>query len=310
MRLKQIKGNTWVAEGEELIPFYRLREDRCILLDTGLEEERDELESALLSAGLTPAGILCSHAHVDHCASSGYFQRKYHVPAALTLAEAGMCVNDLTLQCSFLVLSPEEARARGRCMLHTPDVIIPAQDGPFPFCGVEFQIVYTPGHSPGHISVITPDNVCYVADALLSREYLRAKLPYNLSQKGAIHSREKLRNLGCGVYIMAHRGICGGEEIGALIDGNQQMIRQRMREILELIDRPMTMSQIDRAVCQRYELFTHKPGRAQRFERNIRFFVEYLLDEGQLERTCRRGVAYYHPAAPCDGPGCTLKQDR
>ena len=297
MELTQVKGNTWVAEGEELIPFYKLDGRRCVLLDTGLPEEREELEEALLSAGLTPAGVLCSHAHVDHCGSSGYFQKRYGAQIALTAPEAGMCVNLFTLQCSFLVLSPEETRARGRDMVHTPDVLIPQRDGPFSFCGAEFRILYTPGHSPGHISAVTPDGVCYAADALLSHEYLGAKLPYNLSQRAAVLSREKLRGLDCGVYIMAHRGICTGAEIPALIDGNQEMIRRRTEEILELIDRPMTVDQIHQAACRRYELFTHKPGRALRFERNVRFFVEYLLDEGRLEAFCRRGTAYFRRKA-------------
>ena len=71
MKLTQVKGNTWVIEANQLIPLYRLPEHRCILLDTGLREERDELEQALLQAELTPAGILCSHAHIDHCANNG-----------------------------------------------------------------------------------------------------------------------------------------------------------------------------------------------------------------------------------------------
>lgn len=64
-----------------------------------------------------------------------------------------------------------------------------------------------PATRRAHISTITPDNVCYVADALLSHELLGAKLPYNLSQKEAV-AREKLRGLGCDAYIMAHRGVC------------------------------------------------------------------------------------------------------
>ena len=74
MKLTLVKGNTYVLEGEELIPLYKVGQDKCILLDTGLLIERQELEETLLENGLTPIGNLTSHAHVDHCASNGYFQ--------------------------------------------------------------------------------------------------------------------------------------------------------------------------------------------------------------------------------------------
>lgn len=299
MELRQIKANTSVVEAMELIPLYKLDESRCILLDTGLLEEREELEQTLLEHGLRPVGILCSHAHVDHCANSGYFQKKYGTKVALTAPEAGICSNILTLKCYFLTLPPDMVARESSCMVHTPDVLVPTEDGPFSFCGADFRIVYTPGHSAGHICTITPDGVCYTADALLSHEMLKAKLPYALSHQMAKESREKLRDLKCSHYIMAHRGVCSPQEINSLIDENQALLRRRSGEILSLISRPMTASQINEAVCIQDELFTKKPRRALRFERNIRFFVEYLTDHGLLETICKNGVVYYRqPESP------------
>lgn len=296
MELTQIKGNTWVIEANQLIPLYKLDDSRCILLDTGLLEEREELEDTLRSAGLTPVGVLCSHAHIDHCANNGYFQEKYGAKVALTFPEAGMCASVLTLKCYFLTLPPGMVERESACMVHKPDIFIPPNDVPFTLCGVKFQMIQTPGHSAGHVCTVTPDNVCYTADALLSQEMLDAKLPYNLNHRLAMDSREKLRELGCDAYIMAHRGVCSGGEIGALIDANQALIRRRAEEILHLVDRPMTASQIDERVCVYYQLLTHKPRRALRFERNVRFFLEYLADGGRLEPECRNGVIYYRRA--------------
>ena len=295
MKLSQVRGNTWIAEGMELIPFYKVDQRRVILLDTGLKQEREELEASLLQAGLTPAGILCSHAHVDHCGSNAYFQQKYRIPVALTLPEAGICTSMLNIKCYFVLLSPASVERDASHMLHTPDVIIPPEDGPFSFAGATFRIVHTPGHSSGHISTITPDNVCYTADAVLSPELLNSKLPYDLSHRMAMESREKLRGLDCDGYIMAHRGVCGREELAELIDENQALIRRRAGEILSLIVRPMTLSQICQAVCTFYQLVTHKPRRALQFERNIRFFLDYLTDRGELELRCKNGTAYYCP---------------
>lgn len=293
MKLSQIKGNTWVAEGMELIPFYKLDDRRCILLDSGLVEEREELEGALLDAGLTPVGILCSHAHVDHCANNGYLQKKYGIPVALTAPEAGMCSSLLTLKCYFLTLPPSLVQRDSSCMIHTPDVIIPSQDGPFDFAGATFQIIQTPGHSAGHIAVITPDRVCYTGDAMLSREYLGSKLPYNLSHSVAEVSREKLRHLDCDLYIMAHRGICSKEEVGELLDADWELVHRRAGEIWCLITHPMTFSEINQAACLQYTLLSKRPHRTLRFERNVRFFVEYLVDGGWLEMTCADGVTLY-----------------
>jgi len=298
MKLTQVKGNTWVLEGIELIPLYKLDDKRCVLLDSGLLEEREKLEQTLLDAGLTPVGILCSHAHVDHCANNAYFQEKYGAKVALTYPEAGMCASVLNLKCYFLTLSPGTVERESVCMVHDPDIFLPMSDGPFDAWGVRFQLIHTPGHSAGHICTITPDNVCYAADALLSQELLNAKLPYSLCHKLAMESREKLRHLDCDTFIMAHRGVCTGAEIGALIDGNQALVRRRAEEILNLIDRPMTGSQIVEKTCTLYQLFTHKPRRSLRFERNIRFFLEYLVDTGQLFEMCRNGTTYYSRTEP------------
>ena len=296
MDIRPIKGNTWVLEGMEWIPFYKLDERRCILLDTGLLGEREELEQALLDHGLTPAGILCSHAHVDHGGNNRYFQEKYRIPVALTVKEAGMCASVLTLKCYFLMLPPGMVEREASHLVHTPDVIVPDRDGPFSFCGAEFQIIQTPGHSAGHISTITPDGVCYVGDALLSREQLGAKLPYCLSHQMGIDSREKLRGTRAELFVMAHRGMCTREELEVLIDDNQALAQQRAGEVLALVTEPMTVSQIAQRVCRYFQLLSRRPTRSLRYERNIRFFVEYLADRGDLVMEARDGVTFYRRA--------------
>ena len=51
MKLTQVKGSTWVLEANELIPLYLLDDRRCVLLDSGLAKEREEIEKTLLEAG-------------------------------------------------------------------------------------------------------------------------------------------------------------------------------------------------------------------------------------------------------------------
>ena len=86
------------------------------------------------------------------------------------------------------------------------------------------------------------------------------------------------------------------EELDGLIDANQALALRRAGEILALIDRPMAASDIVRRVCLFYKLLSHKPRRALRFERNIRFFIEFLVDRGDLVMETQDGVTVYRPA--------------
>lgn len=296
MELTQILGNTWAIHADELIPLYKLDDHRCILLDSGLPNEQEKLDETLRENGLLPVGILCSHAHVDHCANNAYLQKKYHAKVALTAPEAGMCSSVLSLKCYFLTLTAQEVEEMSSVMLHTPDVLVPSEDGLFTFQGVDFRIIHTPGHSPGHICVITPDDVCYTGDALLSREFLNAKLPYNLCHRAARDSREKLRGMRCAAFVMPHRGVCPPEELDRLIDANNDLLEKRAGEMLALVKQPMTASEINAAACKFYELFTKKTSKGLYLERNIRFMVEYLVETERLVTFCQGGVVYYQQA--------------
>ena len=135
--------------------------------------------------------------------------------------------------------------------------------------------------------------MCYTGDAMVSRELMGAKLPYHFNYAQANESRERLRSLHCDKYIMAHRDVCDRGEFLPLIDDNRALIQQRAGEILETITRPMTLDQITGAVCARYQLFTKKPSRALRFQRNIRLFLDFLMDEGLVELRPSKGVIWY-----------------
>ena len=101
MELKQAKGNTWYLEDWQLIPLYKVDAHRCILLDSGLYAQRQEIEETLALDGLTPIGILGSHDHNDHSSNHHYFQQKYHLPVALPLGEAAVCCTAENLKSLF-----------------------------------------------------------------------------------------------------------------------------------------------------------------------------------------------------------------
>ena len=108
MELEQVKDNTWVLKSWELIPVYRLDAHKCILLDTGLVEQREELQEALTNYGLEPVGVICSHAHIDHMGNVAYLKEKYGAKLAMSLGEAGHQMSYLGLNVTSYLLPPED----------------------------------------------------------------------------------------------------------------------------------------------------------------------------------------------------------
>ena len=108
MELKQALGNTWYLDDWQLIPLYKLDAHRCILLDSGLYNSGRRSRTPYKSAGLTPVGILGTHAHNDHSSNHHYFQQKYHLPVVLPLGEAAVCAAE-NLKSLFLHRFPVQA---------------------------------------------------------------------------------------------------------------------------------------------------------------------------------------------------------
>lgn len=291
--LTQIKQNTYIIEANEMIPLYKIDDTRCILLDSGLIQEREELEETLNHYGLTPVAILCSHAHIDHAANNGYFQEKYGTMIAMTEPEAGMCNHILNLKSYRLVVSPAIAIEEMSEMVHQADVILPAHDCEIDLAGVHFQIIFTPGHSCGHICAVTPDDVCYLGDALMSDALMDAKLPYGLAIALVLESHQKIRQLDCEMFVMAHRGTCSQEALGALVDANGDLLRRCADQIRDVVTEDIDFSELCRRACSVLGLHSNKPRRVLYYERNIRLFVEFLTDIGELTMIPQQGAVMF-----------------
>lgn len=302
MKLKQAKGNTWYLEDWQLIPLYKLDQHRCILLDTGLYEQRQEIEDTLLGAGLTPVGIIGTHSHNDHSSNHHYFQQKYRIPVALSMGEAAVCCSKETLKAHFFMNSISEFMSNERVshMLVRADRIIWPEDQEFELCGVNFGILHTPGHSVDHIAIRTPDGVLYLGDALLTGAELRAaRFPYHFCFEAAVQTLERLSAQRADLFLAAHKGIYG--DLGDLPEQNIRLINSRAEGILKLLDKPLSFSELSMRVCAIFRLRSSARGAVALYERNIHSYLEYLKDMGRVETLTRDGIFYYQKSESNQG---------
>jgi N-acyl homoserine lactone hydrolase len=182
---------------------YALRsEGQVVLVDTGLgpahreidpyyHPVRTDLGSALLRRGIPSkavSAIICTHLHFDHCGGNAAFPG---VPIFVQSAEK------------------EAARAEGYTIpewIEFPGARYELRSGDFSLAdGIE--VLATPGHTPGHQSVLVQEeggSVLLAGHAIASaREWSREEAPAETSRV-AIRSADRLRGLNPRKVYFSH----------------------------------------------------------------------------------------------------------
>ena len=157
-------------------------EEEIILIDSGLEEEVQELSQILWDKNLRPALIINTHAHRDHCGGNNYIQKKYNVDILTSYKEKYFYRESLLFSWRPFVsyfLEQNHCWKMKRCFLHPSQVtglLHPGEKKEIK--GVELFFPDLAGHSPGQIGVAIGD-ILFCGDAFFSDYVLeRYKLPF------------------------------------------------------------------------------------------------------------------------------------
>ena len=296
MELRHVLGRTWVAEASTaLLPIYSVTDTDIILIDTGYAKlDRAGLTALIEDRGFHLRGIICSHAHFDHSGNVRYLQQRCGAKAAAHIIEAGISVNPDAYRANYVALTYGKSREFFLEECFVADTIIGPEDDFLDFCGVRFGILQLPGHSAGHIGVVTPDNVAYVGDCLIDQQQIdSAKLPTSMFIARDLQSKEFLRRTQYDAYILAHKSVV--TDIAPLVDSNIAFIHRKAEELLNDLTDGMTFAQWISTFCQRENIRTKNELKFSIIERNFSNFVDWLTDE--LRILVRReycAKTYYH----------------
>ena len=227
MEMQQLKENTWIYDTRSnlllaSILIHRVEEDSVVLIDTGCGP-CDELFEELDRRGWRVRAAICTHLHWDHTFNNEEVHRRHGVILA-------------SLRESFPYISG--APHHGEYVTVTGGNIVT-------IAGKDFRLIPTSGHTPGHVSVVTPDNICHMGDAVMSPPQLAiAKLPFMEETRTAIESLDLLRNSSCDLYVAAHSGVITPEELPGVLDLNLQKEHDIYDALVEYIDRPMDITEL------------------------------------------------------------------
>lgn len=294
MEIREVKGNTFCIDtGMSYIPFYKINDEEIVMLDSGWAEgEREGIDELLEKNNFKVVAIICSHAHIDHIGNNAYYKNKYNSIIAMPAYEAHICSSTVNLKVYYSSQSLADVEERFGHMVCDTDIMIFDNQDKICVCGIKFKILHTPGHSPAHICIITPDNVAYVGDALISYEVMRgAKMPYAFILREDLKSKEKLYNLKCSKYVVAHKGIY--DDITNLIIDNIEFLKNRAERVYDFIDGTITMEEIMSATLKNFNIHAKTIARYAILERMLRSYVEYLNEIGKIDLIMEDGFLKY-----------------
>ncbi len=211
-----------VSVDESLIGIYHLQSGGIVLIDAGALES-EELVAEIMARGLEVKAILLSHLHFDHISTAGLLWEQFHMPC----------------YAHYLEEREKEFPTRWFPVTKLNDT------DPIYVDGERFELLYTPGHTKGHLAFVTPDGVCCVGDAFMSHKPLRAsKIPFFEDVDESIKSMELIRQTKCRAYLLCHEAVIAPEEVDALIDENIEKELELYRMIKDYVNHPMDVEEM------------------------------------------------------------------
>ncbi|MDP1660843.1 MAG: MBL fold metallo-hydrolase [Phycisphaerales bacterium] len=157
--------------------------------------------------GLKPSRLLLTHAHVDHIAGveevlGTLRQPGSAAPALMIHTDESQWLVDPVLNLSAMGGVPVTTRPADGLLAHGQRIVLGD-----PSTGVEFEVLHTPGHSPGGVSFYSPSHgVVLAGDALFAGSIGRTDFPGGDLPTLERSIRERLYTLPRQTRVLAGHG--------------------------------------------------------------------------------------------------------
>jgi glyoxylase-like metal-dependent hydrolase (beta-lactamase superfamily II) len=192
-----------------------------VIVDTGMPNRAKRVLAALRDIGRGPRDvrlIVLTHHHLDHTGSVNAAASATNAPVSAHPADAAVIMAEAPAPranrdtAARRILGPLVDRIQPRRI--PPLAVRPVVDGDvLGEAGFDMEVVHTPGHTPGHISLLVPSRQALIAGDAAANVFGRLAPPVGLYTEDAESMRrsiERLAGLDFDTACFGHGGALRG----------------------------------------------------------------------------------------------------
>jgi len=143
---------------------------QAIIIDPGCyeREEKEELKNYIKDHNLQPVRLLNTHCHIDHVLGNNFVHSTYQIPLEILPKEEPV----------LRAVSAYASNYGFPAYVECEDLTYFEEGGSIDFGNTSLQIIWVPGHAPGHVVFYHPESkVCIGGDTLFQGSIGRTDLP-------------------------------------------------------------------------------------------------------------------------------------
>ena len=278
MEIKQIGPKTFCIEHDTNIGIHFTDDGRMYLIDTGSKGDGEKIDEILSREGWVPSCIINTHTHIDHIGGNEFLMRKYGIPAYCT--DYDMAFSHYSeLEAAYMNGGYPAEKLR----------TIFAHPGMIGFRSLEKETpdgidwTYLPGHSFGMIGIRTSDDIWFLGDSYLSRNFLKQyTFGFIYNVKAYIDTLKKLKEFKGALFVPSH-GILETDIVPSL-EQNLRSVAEMCSMICETCREYRGQDEILQQMYERLQMHA-RPAQHALLSSTVKSYLTYLQDRNKLE--CR-----------------------
>ena len=145
--------------------------NECIIIDPGCYEKNEKkiLQDYILTNNLVPTRLINTHCHIDHILGNNFVSKTWDLELEIHYKDIDLLKNSKNIADLYGFVNYENSPITNKFLVEG-DII--------EFGKSKLEVLFTPGHAPGHISLYSKnENFIISGDVLFNNSIGRTDLP-------------------------------------------------------------------------------------------------------------------------------------